>query len=372
MTSLGKELFRFYYLLIMKNDYVVIMAGGIGSRFWPYSRNGQPKQFLDILGTGRSLLQMTYDRFLSVIDKENIYVVTNEDYARQVQEQLPDLTEHQILSEPLRRNTAPCIAYASYKIAKKDPNAVITVAPSDHVIFNEDKFRKILNTALEAARPQDKLITIGLKPNRPETGYGYIQYLESAEEVKRVKTFTEKPERELAQKFLESGDFVWNSGIFVWGAQAIIHAFEECLPVVAEAFADIEKALYTDREPRAVSDAYSQCGNISIDYGVMEKANNVYVVLGDFGWSDLGSWNSLHELSEKNNDNNVIQGNAILYDTSNTLIHGPKDKLIIVQGLDGYLVAECGNVTLICKKDEEAQFRHFVADVKDKKGKEYL
>ena len=356
----------------MKNHYVVIMAGGIGSRFWPYSRNGQPKQFLDILGTGLSLLQMTYERFLPMTDKANIFVVTNEDYAGLVREQLPELSDHQILKEPLRRNTAPCIAYASYKIAKKDPDAVITVAPSDHVIFNEDKFRKVLQTAIAAGQDQDKLITIGLKPNRPETGYGYIQYHESDDMVKRVKTFTEKPERELAKKFLESGDFVWNSGIFVWGVQAIIKAFEECLPEVAETFSDIEKALYTDKEPRAVNDAYSQCGNISIDYGVMEKANNVYVVLGDFGWSDLGSWNSLHELSEKNADNNVIQGNAIVYETTNTLIKGPKDKLIVVQGLDGYLVTECGNVTLICKKDEEAKFRHYVADVKDQKGKEYL
>lgn len=356
----------------MKNNYVVIMAGGIGSRFWPYSRNSQPKQFLDILGTGRTLLQMTYERFLSVVDKENIFVVTNNDYADLVKEQLPEMTDHQILKEPLRRNTAPCIAYASYKIAKKNPDAIITVAPSDHIIFNEDRFHEVLNTAISAASEQDKLITIGLKPNRPETGYGYIQFLESDEKVNRVKTFTEKPERELAQKFLESGDFVWNSGIFVWGVQAIIHAFEECLPEIAEAFADIEKALYTDREPRAVNDAYSQCGNISIDYGVMEKAHNVYVVLGEFGWSDLGSWNSLHELSEKNGDNNVIQGNAIVYDTKNSLIHGPKDKLIIAQGLEGYLVAECGNVILICKKDEEAKFRDFVADVRDKKGKEYL
>lgn len=356
----------------MKNKYVVIMAGGIGSRFWPYSRNGQPKQFLDILGTGQSLLQMTYERFLPIIAKENIYVVTNQDYAAMVKEQLPDLTDHQILKEPLRRNTAPCIAYACYKIAKKDPDAIITVAPSDHVIFYEDKFRKVLGTAIEAAEDQEKLITIGLKPNRPETGYGYIQYLESDDQVKRVKTFTEKPERELAKKFLESGDFVWNSGIFVWGVRAIISAFEECLPEVAETFSEIQKGLYTDDEAVSVHNAYSQCGNISIDYGVMEKASKVYVVLGDFGWSDLGSWNSLHELSEKNGDDNVVQGNAILYDTKSTLVKGPKDKLIIVQGLEGYLVAECGNVTLICKKDEEAKFRHYVADVKEQKGKEYL
>ncbi|UII21841.1 mannose-1-phosphate guanylyltransferase [Fulvivirga ligni] len=356
----------------MESKYLVIMAGGIGSRFWPYSRNNRPKQFLDILGTGRSLLQMTYDRFLPLIEKEKIYIVTNETYAEQVKLQLPELGDDQVLREPMRRNTAPCVAYASYKIAQKDPNAVITVAPADHVIFNEDAFRSVINVAMEAASAQDKLITIGLKPNRPETGFGYIQYHQSADEVKKVKTFTEKPERSLAEKFIESGDFVWNSGIFVWSVKAIKAAFEKSLPEMAEVFEEMNDVFYTEKENQVLQTTYAQCGSISIDYGIMEKAENVYVVLGEFGWSDLGSWNSLHELSDKQGDNNVVQANALLYETTDSIVKGPKDKLIIAHGLDGYLVAECDNVLLICKKDLEAKFRDFVADVKDQKGAEFL
>lgn len=348
------------------------MAGGIGSRFWPYSRNNRPKQFLDVLGTGKSLIQMTFDRFLPKVPKENIYVVTNDAYSQLVKDQLPELSDNQILREPLRRNTAPCIAYACYKIAKINPDAVVTVTPSDHLILKESEFLTTLQTAIDAASDQEKLITIGLKPNRPETGYGYIQYLEADDEMKKVKTFTEKPERELAKKFIESGDFVWNSGIFVWSVRAILEAIQTCLPEMAETFSDTVKALNTPNEYAAISAAYSHCNNISIDYGVMEKASNVFVVLGDFDWSDLGSWDSLHEISDKEENNNVVNGNVMLYDTSNSLIQGPKDKLIVVQGLEGYLVAECDNVLLICKKDDEQQFRDFVSDVKEQKGKKYL
>lgn len=355
-----------------QNNFVVIMAGGIGSRFWPYSRNNRPKQFIDVLGTGKSLIQMTFDRFLTKVPKENIYVVTNDSYAQLVREQLPELTDAQILREPLRRNTAPCIAYASYKIAKINPNAIITVTPSDHIIFKDIEFLNTLQSAIDSAGDKENLITIGLRPNRPETGYGYIQYLESEGDVKKVKTFTEKPERELAKKFIESGDFVWNSGIFVWSVRAIISAIQSSLPEMAEIFSDTIPALNDKNEYDAISSAYSQCNNISIDYGVMEKASNVFVVLGDFGWSDLGSWESLHEISEKEENNNVTNGNVMLYDTKDSLIQGPEEKLIVVQGLEGYLVAECDNVLLICKKDDEQKFRDFVADVKDKKGKEYL
>lgn len=355
-----------------QNNFVVIMAGGIGSRFWPYSRNNRPKQFIDVLGTGKSLIQMTYERFLPKVPKENIFVVTNDNYAQLVKEQLPELGDNQILREPLRRNTAPCIAYACYKIAKINPDAIISVTPSDHLIFKEVEFLNTLQTAIDAAEDNNKLITIGLKPNRPETGYGYIQYLEADGEIKKVKTFTEKPERELAAKFIESGDFVWNSGIFIWSARAIITAIQSSLPEMAETFSETVKDLNTSNEYDAISAAYSQCNNISIDYGVMEKASNVYVVLGDFGWSDLGSWDSLHEISDKEEHNNVVNANALLYDTSNSLVKGPEDKLIVVQGLEGYLVAECDNVLLICKKDDEQKFRDFVSDVKDKKGKDYL
>ncbi len=353
------------------NHYVVIMAGGIGSRFWPYSRQNRPKQFLDILGTGRSLLQMTFDRYALTTHASNIYVVTNDDYGQAVKDQLPDLTDNQVLCEPSRKNTAPCIAYAAYKIYKLNPDAIITVCPSDHLILKEEAFHQVLDTAQRAV-DDEKLLTIGLKPNRPETGYGYIQYIESEEEVKKVKTFTEKPERELAKKFLDSGDFVWNSGMFIWKVKAIIRAFEEQLPEMAELFEEASPYLNTDKERDAITKAYFQSEKVSIDYGIMEKADEVYVVLGDFGWSDLGSWESLHELSEKQENNNVVQGNALLFETSNSLIKGPEDRLIVVQGLDDYLVVESDNVILICRKSEEHKFREYVAQVKEKKGREFL
>lgn len=355
-----------------KHNYLVIMAGGIGSRFWPYSRNSHPKQFKDVLGTGNSLLQLTYHRFLSICPKENIYVVTSDSYREEVYRHLPELSAHQVLTEPVRRNTGPCIAYSVHKIASQDPEAAIVVAPSDHAIFKEDVFTQTINKALDAAREGDRLITLGIKPNRPETGYGYIQYHQEPGPVKKVKTFTEKPALDLARKFLESGDFVWNSGIFIWSASSIIKAFDEYLPDIAEIFSEGKEAYYSEAEPEFIKKAYSMCKNISIDYGIMEKAENVYVVLGDFGWSDLGSWNALHEIMDKDAANNVVDANTLLYDTSSSIIKGSKEKLIVVQGLKNYLVADCDNVLLICEKDLEARFRDFVSDVKAKKGIDYL
>ncbi len=354
------------------NNYVVIMAGGIGSRFWPYSRTSKPKQFLDILKTGRSLLQMTFDRFAKLVPIENIYVVTHLDYEALIEEQLPMLSKQQILLEPLRRNTAPCIAYACYKIAKLNEKAVVTIAPSDHLITDDAAFKSTWKTAVTAAEDHKKLITIGLTPHSPETRFGYIQFLETKNQIKKVKTFTEKPEKALAEKFIESGDFVWNSGIFVWGVNAIKSAMVESLPEMADLFEEAIPALNTKNEEDAIQTAYAQSNNISIDYGIMEHSSQVYVVLGDFGWSDLGSWSALHEISDKDIYENAVQANALLYDTKNTLVQGPKDKLIIVQGLTDYLVAECDNVLLICKKNNEQKFRDFVADVKESKGKEFL
>lgn len=349
------------------------MAGGIGSRFWPYSRNNNPKQFLDVFGVGKSLLQMTYERFLPIAPKENIFVVSNDLYEARIKEQLPDLGHDQILLEPNRRNTAPCIAYASYKIAKKNPNACMVVTPSDHAIFNEAAFHDSIRKGLDHACQSKDLITLGIQPNRPETGYGYIQFLaDSGSEVKKVKTFTEKPHLELAQKFLESGDFVWNAGIFIWRADAIIEAFDQHLPDISETFHHISGSFYSDQETSAIREAYSHCKNISIDYGVMEKASNVFVVLGNFGWSDLGSWNSLHEILDKDGDRNVVKANSLLYDCSNSLVQGPKEKLIVIQGLDGYLVNDTGDVLLICKLDQEQRFRQFVGDVKSFKGPEFV
>ncbi|AYB30217.1 mannose-1-phosphate guanylyltransferase [Chryseolinea soli] len=348
------------------NLFVVLMAGGVGVRFWPYSRNSKPKQFLDVLGTGKTLLQSTFDRFVPLCPIENIYVVTHEEHAALVREQLPQLSDDQILAEPMRKNTAPCIAYASYKIALKNENAVIVVTPSDHLIMMEEVFQDVIKKAADMAQGQDKLMTLGITPTRPETGYGYIQYHTEKSFAKKVKTFTEKPELSLAKKFLESGDFVWNSGVFIWGAKAITTAFHQYLPEMAEVFDEIRPKLGTPEEKEAILGAYSQCKNVSIDYGIMEKAKNVYVCLGNFTWSDLGSWASIHEISAKDENNNVINANAHTYDTRNCIIKGSPDKLIVVQGLNGYLIGEFGNVIIVVEKDKEEQFRKFVNDIKAK------
>ncbi|MFN3761424.1 MAG: mannose-1-phosphate guanylyltransferase [Algoriphagus aquaeductus] len=353
--------------------YIVIMAGGIGSRFWPYSRNNKPKQFLDILGTGRSLLQMTYDRFREIAEPEQFIVVTNQGYFDLVKEQLPELADNQILTEPLRKNTATCIAYAAFKIRTVDPNAILVVTPADHLILQENRFIKTIQSALEAAKKPGRLITIGIKPNRPETGYGYIQYLESDNHHPslKVKTFTEKPNAKLAKTFLESGDFVWNSGMFVWNVESLIEAFHKYMPDVADVFEEGKAHYGKSDEQDFINRAYSQVKNISIDYGIMEKSDEVYVILGDFGWSDLGSWHSLHELREKDEHNNVIEANALVFETENCFIKTDSDKLVVVQGLDHYLINEADNVLLICKLDAEKKFRDFVSSAR-KKGEDFV
>ena len=356
-----------------KNNYVVIMAGGIGSRFWPFSRTNYPKQFHDVLGIGKTLIQQTFERFKNVCPPENVYVVTNKLYKDLVKEQLPQLKDDQILCEPVGRNTAPCVAYAAYKINKINSEANLIVAPADHIILKEEAFERNILSAVEAASSQDILITLGIKPSRPDTGYGYIQFVDGkSTELKKVKTFTEKPILELAQKFLESGDFVWNAGIFVWSVKSIIKAFEKLLPDTAETFLDGHGSYYTDKEEAFVSKAYALCKNISIDYGIMEKSDNVYVMLADIGWSDLGTWKSLFDVSNKDANNNVIDANILTYDTKDCIIKTPKDKLVVVQGLENYIVAEFNKVLLICKKDEEQRLREFVADTKSKKGPEYI
>jgi mannose-1-phosphate guanylyltransferase len=355
-----------------KHYYVVIMAGGVGSRFWPYSRNDHPKQFLDVLGTGSSLLQLTFQRFLNVCPAENIYIVTSRDYYKLVKDQLPDMTDDQILLEPARKNTAPCIAYASYKIAKKDPKATMVVTPSDHAILKEMIFIEAVKKSLKYAFENDILITLGIQPNRPETGYGYIQYhIDNGSDFKKVKTFTEKPQIDLARKFIESGDFVWNAGIFIWNVSSINKAFQDFLPDISESFESINDSYYTSKERKAIDRAYSHFKIISIDYGVMEKADNVYVILGDFGWSDLGSWESLHDIKDKDGNNNVVEANVLLYDTHNSIFIGDEKKLIVVQGLQDYLIADTGDVLLICKKDIESEMRGIIKDVKSIKGEDY-
>lgn len=356
-----------------KNLFVVLMAGGVGTRFWPYSRNARPKQFLDVLGTGKSLLQSTLDRFIPLCPVENIFVVTNEEHEAITLEQLPQLTKAQVLTEPMRKNTAPCIAYACYKIARINPDAVVVVSPADHLILMENEYQETIRKAARYAEGQNNLITIGVEPTRPETGYGYIQYIEGNTPLKKVKTFTEKPELSLAKTFIESGDFVWNSGIFIWGVQAILKAFAKYLPEMTEVFEELAPHLGTPKEREAIQAAYSQCKNISIDYGIMEKADNVYVALSQFSWSDLGSWGSLHEISHKDEQNNAVMGDVLLYETRNSIVRGADDKLIVVQGLNGYLVGVFDNVVIVCEKDKEEQFRRFVSDVRGKPtGSNYL
>lgn len=342
------------------------MAGGVGTRFWPFSRTNYPKQFHDVLGTGRTLLQQTADRFDGICPPENIYVVTSDKYKDLCQEQIPSLSDNQVLCEPIARNTAPCIAYACYKIAQRDPEANIVVSPADHIILKEDEFRRTIGVALEATANQDILVTLGIQPSRPDTGYGYIQYIpEEGTDVKRVKTFTEKPHLELAQQFLDSGEFVWNAGIFVFNAKAIIKAFEAHLPETAEVFEEGHPIYYSDNEQAFINRAYSMCKSVSIDNGVMEKADNVHVVLSDFGWSDLGTWKSLYEASGKDENENAIDAHTMLYDTKNCIIKAPKDRLVVINGLDGFIVAEYDNVLMICRKDDEQKVKQFVAEAKE-------
>lgn len=358
----------------MKDNYCVIMGGGIGSRFWPFSRESYPKQFLDFFGTGRSLLQMTFDRFSKIIPIENIYIVTNEQYATLIKEQLPELQEKQILLEPTRRNTAPCIAYAAYHIKACNPNANIVVAPSDHLILKEDVFLKDVQNALDFVKKNNALVTLGIKPSRPETGYGYIQSSDNMlGEFTKVKTFTEKPDLELAKVFYESGEFFWNSGLFVWNVNAILDAFSKYLPDISVRF-DLGKDKFnTDKEREFINENFPYCLKISIDYGIMEKADNVYMLCVDFGWADLGTWGSLFELAAKDEQNNApLKSKTMLYESNNNIVAlSDRNRLAVIQGLNDYIVAESDNVLLICKKEDEQRIKQFVADAQIKYGKEF-
>ncbi len=342
------------------------MAGGIGSRFWPFSRNNKPKQFLDFFGTGRSLLQMTVDRFRPVVPIENVLIVTNVIYKDLILEQLPDLRAEQILCEPARRNTAPCIAYAVARIAALTDKANIVVAPSDHLILREGDFVQAIQTGLEFEEKNDVLLTLGMKPTRPETGYGYIQMAagETSEtSICPVKTFTEKPNLELAKVFMESGEFLWNSGMFLWNLQTIQAAFAQHLPEISEKFAAGCDKMATEAEDAFIQETFPSCPNISIDYGLREKANNVCVMSADFGWSDLGTRGSLYELSDKDEHANVaLKCDAAFYDSKNNIVTLEPGKLAVVQGLEGYIVAEADNVLLICKQEDEQHIRQFVND----------
>ncbi len=367
---------------MIQHNYCVIMAGGIGSRFWPFSRNNKPKQFLDFFGTGRSLLQMTVDRFRPVVPIENVLIVTNVIYKDLILEQLPDLRPEQILCEPARRNTAPCIAYAVARIAALTDKANIVVAPSDHLILQEGDFVSAIQTGLDFVEKNDVLLTLGMKPTRPETGYGYIQLapqphkggaegskvqkfegLKDYANIYPVKTFTEKHNLELAKVFMDSGEFLWNSGMFLWNLQTIQKAFAQHLPEIAEKFAAGKGKMATEAEDAFIQETFPSCPNISIDYGLMEKADNVCVMSADFGWSDLGTWGSLYELSDKDEHANVaLKCDAAFYNSKNNIVTLEPGKLAVVQGLEGYIVAEADNVLLICKQEDEQHIRQFVND----------
>jgi mannose-1-phosphate guanylyltransferase len=357
------------------NHYVAIMAGGIGSRFWPMSRTNYPKQFLDILNTGKTLIQSTVDRFARFIPKENIYIVTSDTYREIVQQQIPDLNPANILCEPSRKNTAPCVAYISYKLAQLNPEANLICAPADHLILDEAAFESTCKAALEFTSNIKALLTLGIKPTNPNTGYGYIQFEQLAvhNNVFKVKTFTEKPDRDLAKTFVASGDFLWNAGIFVWQIRNIVKAFETFLPELHELF-ESENAHYnTPTEVEAIERIYPQCVNISIDYGIMEKADNVYVIPSSFGWSDLGTWASAYESLDKDYLDNAVAGdNVMVIDATKNMVHAENKKLVLLQGLEDFIVVDTKDVLLICKKDKEQEIKEYVAEVKRNKGDRFI
>lgn len=355
--------------------YCVIMCGGVGSRFWPSSRQGKPKQFIDFMGTGRSLLQMTYDRIRPLVAAENVVVVTNAAYIELIKEQLPELTDSQILAEPARRNTAPCIAWAAHHIKALCPEASMIVTPADHLMTREGEFHKAVERGFEFVESHNALLTLGIEPSRPETGYGYIQVGDRvADDIYKVRTFTEKPNEELAKVFLESGDFKWNSGVFMWKAADVLKALAENAPELEQRFARGEEEFGTERETAFIKSTFPACPAISIDYALMEKASNVYVESVNPGWSDLGTWSALRDNSPRNAHGNVTHGCAVMsYDTTGTVFTEAKaDKIIVVDGLKDYVVADTEDVLLICPLAHEQQIKQYVNDVKARLGDQYL
>jgi mannose-1-phosphate guanylyltransferase len=362
----------------INHTYCVIMAGGVGSRFWPMSRQQKPKQFLDILGTGKTLLQQTVDRFERIIPRENIFIVTHKSYFDTVMGQIKGINPQNVLLEPSRRNTAPCVAYAIAKIEKIDAEANIIVAPSDHLILKEDIFIERIQEGIKFISENKALLTLGIKPSRPDTGYGYIQYNHENGQsenspVKKVKTFTEKPNLELAKSFLSSGEFLWNSGIFMASIPTLNNSYSAFLPEMQQVFEEGKSEYYTESEKTFIEKAYARCTNISIDYGIMEKAQNVYVIPSEFGWSDLGTWGSLYDNSDKDDIGNVVVGkNVLKYNTTNCIINVPKEKLVVVQGLDDFIVVESDGILLICKKQDEQEIKQMVNDVKARMGEDFV
>ena len=349
----------------LQNNHVVIMAGGVGSRFWPMSTVKRPKQFIDVLGVGRSLLQLTFDRFKGVCPAENVWIVTNKDYAQLCHEQLPEIPQCNILCEPCRRNTAPCIAYVSWRIKSSDNKANIVVTPSDHIVADVEEFRRVVKQGLEFTNHTDAIVTLGMKPTRPETGYGYIQAdlqysSPSNKEIFRVDNFREKPDYETAQRYIQDKRYYWNAGIFIWNVHTIVNAFRIYQPQLSDIFDRISADFGTEREQAVIDEHYGDCESISVDYAIMEKAEEIFVCPSDFGWSDLGTWGSL--LTQTKHDmfgNSIIGSNISVYDSHNCIIHATEEKKVVVQGLDGYIVAEKDNTLLICKLKEEQRIKQF-------------
>lgn len=344
------------------------MAGGIGSRFWPMSSAQLPKQFIDVLGCGRTLIQLTVDRFKDICLPENVWVVTSEKYADIVKEQLPEIPDNQILLEPCRRNTAPCIAYVSWKIKAKNPKANIVVTPSDHIVMDVREFGRVVTSSMSFTAESDAIVTLGMKATRPETGYGYIEAdltlaCPSNQEIYRVDAFKEKPDLATAERYLQRNNYFWNAGIFVWNVNTIVNAIRVYQPSMAEIFERMLPYYYTDEEQAMVNELFPTCENISVDYAIMEKADEIYVFPASFGWSDLGTWGSLHENSEKDAHNNVCIGSNIkLYESRNCVVHATQEKKVVVQGLDGYIVAEKNDTLLVCRLSEEQRIKEFSAD----------
>lgn len=347
------------------NNHLVIMAGGVGSRFWPMSTEKNPKQFIDVLGVGRSLLQLTRDRFESVVPHDNIWVVTNRKYVHMVQQQLPDMSTNHILCEPCRRNTAPCIAYVSWRIKAQDPKANIVVTPSDHIVTDPVEFRRVVSECLDFTADSDAIVTLGMKTSRPETGYGYIQAdLSSSslrnKEIFRVDSFKEKPDLETAKQYIKKNYYFWNAGIFIWNVSTIVNAFRVYQPVMSKLFESLLPIYGTEKEQEEIDRTFPECDNISVDYAIMEKAEEIFVCPADFGWSDLGTWGSLQMQTRKDIYGNACIGNNItLVESHNCMIHTTQEKKVVVQGLDGYIVAENNDTLLICKLSEEQRIKQF-------------
>ena len=348
-----------------KCNHLVIMAGGVGSRFWPMSTTEKPKQFIDVLGVGRTLLQLTFDRFKGICEPENVWIVTNKKYADVVREQLPEVPAENVLCEPCRRNTAPCIAYVSWRIKVKDPKANVVVSPSDHIVTNEQEFRRVVESCMNFTSETDAIVTLGMKPTRPETGYGYIQADLSTssprnKEIFRVDSFKEKPGLEVAMEYVRNKSFFWNAGIFIWSVSTIVNAFRVYQPAINRVFEGLQDVYGTEKEQETIDRVFPECENISVDYAIMEKAEEIFVCPADFGWSDLGTWGSLLEQTKKDlYGNGVIGQNVNLYDTHNCVIHTLGQRKVVVQGLDGYIVAEEDGRLLICKLSEEQRIRQF-------------